>query len=121
MKKVLLVDDETMILNILDHYFTTGGWDVLAISDSGQAAEILKSEDKFDILVSDIRMMPVNGIELLKLAKETRPAMPVILITGFGSNELFTQVMELGAFKCISKPFEPETLLKTVEEALRTK
>ena len=119
MIRILLVDDEIMILNILSHYFRTWGWDVLALSDSEQAAEILKSEEKFDAMVSDIRMSPINGIELLKLSKKVRPAMPVILITGFGSKEIFRQVMELGAFSCLAKPFEPESLLKTVEEALK--
>jgi two-component system response regulator PilR (NtrC family) len=121
MKRILLVDDETMILNILSHYFKTWGWDILALSDSEQAAEVLKSKEIFDVMVSDIRMTPINGVELLKLSRELRPSMPVILITGYGSKELFREVMELGAFSCLAKPFEPEFLLKTVEDALKTK
>jgi DNA-binding NtrC family response regulator len=60
-------------------------------------------------------------MELLKRAKKVHPDMPVILITGFGSHETFKQAEELGAFKCLTKPFEPESLLKTIEDALKTK
>lgn len=118
MTKILLVDDETIILNMLGHYLRTSGWEVCPISDSSKAVEILKSDEHYDIMISDIRMTPVNGLDLLKTSKQCRPEMPVILITGYASRETFKQASDLGAFKCLAKPFPPEALLQIVENAL---
>ena len=121
MTRVLLIDDETIILHVLTSYLKAWNFEVTAISDNRKAAETIKSKEQFDIMISDIRMFPINGIELLKLSKEIRPEMPVILVTGFGSKETFKQAEELGAFRCLSKPFEPSALLETVQEALKSK
>ena len=119
MTRILLVDDETAILNVLKDFFSTEGYDVTDISDSAQAAGILDSKDRFDIMISDIRMDPISGMELLEISRKLRPKMPVILITGYGSRETFNQARELGAFDCIAKPFMPVVLLTAVEKALK--
>jgi DNA-binding NtrC family response regulator len=84
--RVLLVDDEASILSVLKTLLTVEGYEVVPVQDGRQAVDILKTED-FDIMISDIRMTPVNGMELLKLAHETRPSMAVIMVTAFGSVE----------------------------------
>jgi|GEM_PF-2109888 len=119
MTTILLVDDENIILSSLTYFLETFGWNVIAVSDCIKASEILKSDTKLDITVTDIRMTPINGLELLGMARTSRPAMPVILITGFGSEKIFRQARELGAFECLSKPFIPEILKKTIEDALK--
>ena len=121
MRKILLVDDETIILYVLSSYLKSWNYEVITEPDSRKVIEMLESRERFDVMVSDIRMHPVNGIELLKISKQLIPDMPVILITGFGSHDIFKQAETLGAYKCLAKPFEPETLLKTIEEALTTK
>jgi DNA-binding NtrC family response regulator len=118
MAKILLVDDEAAILGILTDYLQTSGHEVTSVSDSAKAAEMLKAREPFDIMVSDIRMTPVNGMELLKLSRQLNPGMPVILITGFGSRETYEQARQLGAVDCLAKPFVPEALLRTVAKAL---
>jgi DNA-binding NtrC family response regulator len=119
MTRILLVDDETIILSVLASFFRAWDYDVIEISNSSKAVELLESNEKFDVMVSDIRMIPVNGIELLTISRKKRPGMPVILITGFSSRETHKQAMELGAFDCLSKPFEPEMLVKKVEESIK--
>ena len=119
MTKVLLVDDETIILHVLSAYLKIWHFEITSTSEGPKAVEILESDQPLDIMVSDIRMFPINGIELLKISRNRRPDMPVILITGFGSKETFKQAETLGAFKCLSKPFEPETLLRTINEAVK--
>jgi len=118
MKKILLVDDENIILYVLSSYLKTWNYEVTSEPDGRKVVEMLESRQKFDVMVSDIRMYPVSGLELLKISKRLMPDMPVILITGFGSHEIFKQAESLGAYKCLPKPFEPETLLKTIESAL---
>ena len=119
MTTILLVDDENIILSSLTYFLESFGWNVIAVSDGLKASAILKSDNKIDIMVTDIRMTPINGMELLGMARESRPTMPVILITGFGSEKILKQARELGAFDCLSKPFVPEILKKTIEEALK--
>lgn len=118
MRRILLVDDEKIILHVLSSYLKTWNFEVTAESDGRKVIEMLESRQKFDVMVSDIRMHPVNGLELLKISKRLMPEMPVILITGFGSHETFKQAEALGACKCLAKPFDPEDLLKTIEETL---
>lgn len=120
MRKILLVDDENIILYVLSSYLKSWNYEVTAEPDGRKVIEMLEARQKFDIMVSDIRMYPVNGMELLKISKRLIPEMPVILITGFGSHETFKQAETLGAYKCLAKPFEPEALLRTIEEALTT-
>jgi len=116
---ILLVDDENIILTSLTYFLQAFGWNVIPISNSLEAADILKSDRKVDVMVTDIRMTPINGMELLGMARNLRPSMPVVLITGFGSEKIFRQARELGAFDCLSKPFIPEVLKKTIEDSLK--
>jgi DNA-binding NtrC family response regulator len=69
-------------------------------------------------MISDIRMAPVNGIDLLKQAHDERPAMPVIMLTAYGSVETAIEALKLGAFDYVTKPFKVDELLITVQRAL---
>lgn len=121
MTRILLVDDEPGILSVLAGYLETYQYDVIQISDSRDAVALIEADHTLDMMISDIRMTPINGLELLKLARRQRPDMPVILITGFGSQETFKQARELGAYACMTKPFGPDILLETIEKALSLK
>ncbi len=117
MAKILLVDDEPSILSVLSTLLKAEGYDVVC-ADGGEKAKALITDDQFDLMISDIEMRPVNGMALLKVARELRPAMSVLMITGYGSVETAVEALKLGAFDYVTKPFKVDELLITVERAL---
>lgn len=117
MAKILLVDDEPSILSVLGTLLKAEGYDVTAALGGQKGKECVTSE-QFDLMLTDIRMSPLNGMELLKLVHDERPAMPVIMLTAFGSVETAIDALKLGAFDYITKPFKVDELLITVQRAL---
>ena len=93
---------------------------MVPIQDGEQAVELIKAE-QFDLMISDIRMTPINGMELLKLAHDVRPSMAVIMVTAFGSVETAVEAIKMGAYDYVTKPFKIDELLITVERALEYK
>ena len=117
MERILLVDDEPRMLSLLSTLLRNGGYDVTAFLDSAKVPDALRTE-AYDLMLSDIRMSPLSGMDLLKCAKQVRPAMPVIILTGYGSVETAIEAMKLGSFDYITKPFKTDELLITVRRAL---
>ena len=117
MAKVLLVDDEASILSVLSVLLKAEGYEVLPVDNGEKAIELIKSTP-FDLMISDIRMRPVDGIALLKAARETRPTMSVLMITGYGTIETAVESLKYGAFDYITKPFKVDELLITVQRAI---
>ncbi len=117
MTKILLVDDEPSILSVLSTLLKAEGFEVTPALGGEKAKECLEAEN-FDLMLSDIRMAPVNGMELLRQVHEERPAMPVIMLTAYGSVETAIEALKLGAYDYITKPFKVDELLITVRRAL---
>jgi two-component system NtrC family response regulator len=116
--KILLVDDDDSLREILKAHLTKGGHRVVASGDPFKALELLKSES-FDLLVTDIRMEGLDGIELLKRAREVCSDLPVIMITGHGTIESAVESMKLGAFDYVTKPVGRDEFLHITGNALR--
>jgi two-component system response regulator PilR (NtrC family) len=117
MSRVLLVDDEPSILSVLTALLKAEGYDVVPALGGEKARDLMRSES-FDLMISDIRMNPVNGMELMRQAHDERPQMPVIMLTAFGSVETAIEALKLGAFDYVTKPFKVDELLITVRRAL---
>ncbi|MFT5241151.1 MAG: DNA-binding NtrC family response regulator, partial [Kiritimatiellia bacterium] len=117
MPKVLLIDDEPSILSVLSTLLKAEGYDVVS-SLGGEKAKEHLSAQTFDLMISDIRMNPINGMELLRLAHEEHNKMPVIMLTAYGSVETAIDALKLGAFDYVTKPFKVDELLITVQRAL---
>jgi DNA-binding NtrC family response regulator len=117
MPRILIVDDESSILSVLTVVLQTANYEVIATCEGERAKELIVTE-KFDLMLSDIRMAPIGGIELLTTAHEHRPEMPVIMLTAFSSVETAMEAMKLGAFDYIRKPFKVDQLLTTIQKAL---
>ena len=117
MARILLVDDEPSILSVLGTLLKAEGYDVVPVLGGEKARDLITSEE-FDLMISDIRMSPVNGMELLGLAHDERPTMSVIMLTAYGSIETAIEALQLGAFDYITKPFKVDELLITVQRAL---
>jgi len=117
MAKILLVDDEPSILSVLNTLLKAEKYQVTTALGGEKAKECLGQEE-FDLMLSDIRMSPVNGMELLKLAHDQYPTMSVIMLTAYGSVETAIEALKLGAFDYITKPFKVDELLITVQRAI---
>lgn len=117
MARILLIDDEPRMLSLLNTLLKAEGYEVVSVQDSSKVPGILNTEI-FDLMVTDIRMTPINGIELLKIARQVRPLMPVIILTAYGSVETAIEAMKLGTFDYVTKPFKMDELLITIQRAL---
>lgn len=117
MARVLMVDDEQGILNTLSILLKSEGYETTPALGAEKALEILKAKE-FDLMISDIRMAPMNGMELLKIVHEHYPTMAVIMLTAYGQVDTAIAADQLGAFDYLKKPFRTEELLMTIEKAL---
>ena len=115
--KVLVVDDEISIVEVLKALLGREGYDVATASDGNQALEELKAT-KFDLMISDIRMKPMDGITLLQEARKLQEHLAVIMITAYAAVETAVDAMKNGAFDYVCKPFKIDELLLTVQRAL---
>lgn len=116
-KKILLVDDEPRILTLLHSLLRTEGLEAVSAKDGQSAIDLLKAQ-KFDLLITDIRMAPMDGMELFKAARAECPDIPVILLTAYGSVETAIEAMKHGAFDYLTKPFKVDELILRVRSAL---
>lgn len=117
MSRILLVDDEPSILSVLNTLLSAEGYAVESALGGEKARKLILSET-FDLMICDIRMSPINGMELLKLVHDERPELAVIMLTAYGSVETAIESLKLGAFDYITKPFSVDELLITVRRAL---
>jgi len=116
--KILLVDDDSSVRRVLQFKLQKRGYVVETAADGG-AAIVLLREQPFDLLLSDIRMPKMDGIELLSQAKTFQPAIKVILITAHATVTQAVQAVKLGAFDYITKPFEDDELFVAIDKALQ--
>ena len=116
---IVIVDDEPDILDLLKLILTQKTeHKVLTTTNPHQALEWCQTQHA-DLLISDLRMPEMEGIELLKLVKQFDPNLPFVLITAFGTIESAVESMRHKAFDYISKPFRKEQILVTVDKALK--
>jgi DNA-binding NtrC family response regulator len=118
MARILLVDDEPSILNVLSTLLKQEGHDAVPVRGGEKAQEIVRTEH-FDLMISDIRMAPMDGMQLLKFARKEKPSLAVIMLTAYGSVETAVEAMKEGAYDYVTKPFKVDELLITVERALQ--
>ena len=117
MFRILIVDDEPTILNLLNKILIGQGYDTVPASNGEKALQLLQTE-KFDLMISDINMTPINGMELLRKAAESWPDMGVVMLTAYGTVATAVEAMKQGAFDYITKPFKLDELVLTVQRAL---
>jgi len=115
--RVLVVDDEQSMRELLAIMLRQAGYDVSVASGGEAAMEALKS-DSFDLVVTDLRMRKVDGLGVLKAAKEHSPRTVVLVVTAFASTETAVEAMKLGAYDYVTKPFKLDELKVTIANAL---
>ena len=102
--RILVVDDEPEWLDILSLLFTRKGWDVQTAL-SGEAAWSAMGERSYDLVLCDLSMPDISGIELLKRVRAVDSVLPFVIMTGVGTIETAVQAVQLGAYSYITKPF----------------
>ncbi|MFH1725743.1 MAG: response regulator [Elusimicrobiota bacterium] len=117
---ILVVDDEPGIRDFLAFELGSMGYRVVTAGGGQEALERLKA-DRFQLVISDVKMPKIGGIEVLEAAKRTDPGIEVIMATGYGSVETAVAAMKKGAYEFIEKPFSVGKLRSIVEQALQKK
>ena len=113
--KILIVDDEDSLRLSLASILELEGYEVETAEDGYKAIELAKKED-FNILFSDIRMPGITGNETFREIKKIKPDIIGVMMTAYALNDLITDALNTGAFTCLSKPFEIETVLSTIKD-----
>ena len=115
--KILIVDDERVALKNLEHIMKKEGYEVVGTQSGSNAIRYL-DEQLFDVVLTDMRMEKVDGMQVLKKCRERQPDAEVIMITGYATLEAAVETMKHGAFSYIAKPFRLDEVRKAVQEAV---
>ncbi|MCM8798750.1 MAG: response regulator [Candidatus Omnitrophica bacterium] len=118
--KILVVDDDPLILETMKDILEIEGFQPLLSSQAQEGLEIIK-RDNPDLVITDIKMPGVNGLEFLQRVKEISPELPVIIITGFASLESAIEALREGAYDYLIKPFEVEKIIAIIKRAIKEK
>src|SRR3954462_2516544 len=118
MARILVVDDQEMMRDSLAANLAREGHEVVATHDGTVAVSRLEGSTRFDLLITDLKMPKMTGIELLAEAKRLRPDMPVVLMTAFATVQTAVEAMKLGAYDYIQKPFDGVEIKHLVDRTL---
>ena len=117
METILVVDDEKNYLVVLEALLGPEGYEILT-ADSARSALRLLEEADLDLVLTDMKMPGVSGMELLEQCKKINPEIPVIMMTAYGTIEMAVEAMKKHAYDYITKPFQNEELKVTIKKAL---
>lgn len=118
-KKILIADDKKYMRNFLTD-FLSRDYNILT-ANNGEEAVRRAREEKPDLVLLDVQMPEMNGLQALSQIKNINPNIAVIMVTGCESKSVVDKAMSLGAYDYISKPFDLEKLRKTIKRALTSK
>jgi len=114
--RILFVDDEKGFVDVISKRMSIRNMKVTRAYSGAEALQALKKED-FDVTVLDLKMEDMDGIEILKIFKKIAPDLPVIMLTGHGSEEAARDGIRFGAFDYLTKPCDFEELMLKIKEA----
>ncbi len=118
--KILIVDDSQELLDVICEYMETSGFTVHATTQSLDALRLI-AVTGYDVVISDIHMPEMDGLELMAQIKSKHPGLPVVLITGYSVSEARKIAMEKGADAFVAKPFHMKEILDVVNNLLNRK
>ncbi len=118
--RILVVDDERSMRDLLNIMLRQAGYDVTLAEGGERAIDALRS-DPFDLVITDLRMRKVDGLAVLRAAKELSPQTVVLVVTAYASTETAVDAMKLGAYDYITKPFKLDEIRLIIEKALERK
>ncbi len=115
---ILLVDDDRNFLKVLTHSVQLFEFSAVPVHSAKQALDHLK-EEEFDLVITDLRMPGMDGLELVSRTRKSHPDMPVIVLTAYGAIDTAVEAVKRGAFDFITKPFEKEEMRHVISNALK--
>ena len=117
MSRILVVDDEESMRKLLEIALGKEGYR-LTLAESGKKATEIFDKSSYDLVISDIKMPDMSGVEVLRHIKETDPSVPVIMVTAYASADTAVEALRLGAYDYLTKPFKLEELKANIRNAL---
>src|SRR5438309_9453683 len=118
MANILVVDDELSMRQFLTHLFQRDGHTIRTAENGRQAMELLRQQPA-DVVISDVKMPDMGGIELLRAARELQPNIEIIMMTAVANEGTAHEAFMLGGFDFVHKPFDNELLKEKVARALQ--
>ena len=118
--QILVADDEPNLRRVLRAQLERDGWEV-HLAEDGEAAWQMLAAHPIDVVISDLRMPGLDGMELLGRMVEEHPAIPLIMITAHGTVDTAVEALKLGAFDYVTKPFDRDELKHVIDKAARTR
>jgi DNA-binding NtrC family response regulator len=119
--RILVVDDEPNMLKLLKTILMDRtGYEVDTTNNSLEVSRLLE-EKPYDLLITDLKMPVIDGIDLISITKKINPGMPIIIISAYGTMETAQEAVQQGAYDFITKPFRKETILILIKRALEWK
>ena len=120
-ERILVVDDEPNMLRLLKTILMDKtGYEVFTTNNPLEVSKLLQ-EASFDMVVTDLKMPLVDGMDLIDIVKKVDAKLPIIIITAYGTTETAEEAVQKGAYDFITKPFRKETILITIKRALEWK
>ena len=119
--RILIVDDEASIRKTLRLTLTKAGYDVVEADDGAKGIEVIGADDNplmVDVIICDIRMPKINGLEAIAYFRRQYPSVPVIVLTGYPDIQLATDLLKQGVVDYLVKPVERDQLVACVERAM---
>ena len=116
-RSILVVDDELLIRDLLYDFFNSQGWNI-SVAENGQKALELLEEQSIDLVLTDLKMPMMDGMALTKHLRESRPDLPVVVMTGYPSVDSAIEALRNKVSDYIIKPFNINRLFKTIEAQL---
>ncbi len=121
-ERILVVDDEPNMLRLLKTILMDKtGYEVETTNNPLEVEKLLKEQGPFDLVVTDLKMPLVDGIDLIDIIKRINADIPIIIITAYGTMETAEEAIRKGAYDFITKPFRKENILITIRRALEWK
>ncbi|MCJ7593746.1 MAG: sigma-54 dependent transcriptional regulator [Desulfobacterales bacterium] len=117
MDTILIVDDEKNYLVVLEALLAPEGYEIVTADNARAALRVIEESD-LDLVITDMKMPGMNGMELLEESKKIKPELPVIMMTAFGTIEMAVEAMKKQAYHYITKPFQNEELKLTIKKGL---
>jgi DNA-binding NtrC family response regulator len=118
--KILVIDDEDIVRLSCSRTLVPEGYELKMAKNGTEGLKMLE-EDAFDLVLTDLKMPNMDGIEVLANIKENWPATDVVIVTGYQTVETAVKAIKLGAFDYIEKPFTPDSLIATVSNVFKTR
>jgi nitrogen regulation protein NR(I) len=117
--KILLIDDDAGIIDTLSRVLTDEGYEV-AVERRGDDGMVRATQDSFNVVVTDLKLPGLNGLDLVRQLHTARPRLPIILITAFGTTQTAIEATKFGAYDYLLKPFEIPPLLDLIHRAVNS-